>query len=80
MRDVFFHGFYGFLLSFSLRPTTSLESTQQFCFSQANTEQYAITGPIFQTFWLNYYDGKTEPAGHLPSFILPFSTEHVNNR
>jgi hypothetical protein len=42
MRDVFFHVFFGLLLSFSLRPTTPLESAQQFCFFQANTEQNTI--------------------------------------
>ena len=51
-------GHYGFLLSFSLRPTTPLESAQQFNLLQANTEQYALTGPIFQTFWLINYDGE----------------------
>jgi hypothetical protein len=34
----FFMVFMFFLLSFSLRPTTPLESAQQFCFSQANTK------------------------------------------
>jgi hypothetical protein len=61
-----------FLLSFSLRPTTSLESAQRFFYSQANTKQYAIIGPIFQAFWLNYYVGKTKPTGHRASFISPF--------
>jgi hypothetical protein len=64
--------FMVFLLSFSLRPTTSLESVQQFFNSQANTEQYAIIGPIFQAFWLNCYDGKTEPTGRRASFISSF--------
>jgi hypothetical protein len=52
MRDVFFHGFYGFIAVVLPAPDNTLESVQQFFNSQANTEQYAITGPIFQTFWL----------------------------
>jgi hypothetical protein len=59
---MFFHGFYGLLLSFSLRPTTPLESVQQFFYFQADTEQYAITGPIFQAFCLNYQGEMVKPA------------------
>jgi hypothetical protein len=32
----------------------------------------AITGPIFQTFWLNYYDGNTERTTAARISLSPF--------